>query len=177
MQEKNVKPISISPSPLREREVNRSDTRQSTMQPAVHISTQVLPGKTIEISSPELPVGDLVDVFIILPNTSSHSRTSMIHLLEQIRSLNKNHCQGEHLLSKPSTSKTQSDIEVAIEALEEIDNYLSPEPGSIFEEMLNDALEGQIRLEATDIQDRMLIKHHAKKYIQQAIATLQRLIS
>jgi hypothetical protein len=147
------------------------------MQPAVHISTQVLPGKTIEISSPELPVGDLVDVFIILPNTSSHSRTSMIHLLEQIRSLNKNHCQGEHLLSKPSTSKTQSDIEVAIEALEEIDNYLSPEPGSIFEEMLNDALEGQIRLEATDIQDRMLIKHHAKKYIQQAIATLQRLIS
>ncbi|HEY9667852.1 MAG TPA: hypothetical protein V6C91_13660 [Coleofasciculaceae cyanobacterium] len=177
MQDKNARPIPIHPSSLIERNVNRSDEKQSTMQSAVHISAQVLPGKKIEISSAELPVGDSVDVFIIVPHTSSHSNSSTINLQERVRSLNNNQSQGQHLLSKPLGSKIQSDITVAIEALEAIGDYLAPEPGSICEEMLNDALEGRIRVEATDMQDKMLVKHHAKKYVEQAIATLQRLNS
>ena len=177
MQDKNVKPISLSTSPPIERKVEQSDHRQSTMQPALHISTQVLPGKKIEIYSPELPVGDAVDVFIIASKTADRSCHSMINRLKCARSFNKKHYTGQHLFSEPSTSNIQNDITVTIEALEAIDDYLSPEPGSLFEEMLNDALEGRMRLEATDIQDRMLIQHHAKKYIQQAIATLQRLKS
>ena len=145
------------------------------MQPAVHISTSVLPGKKIEISSPELPVGEAVDVFIILPHTTSPSRSLTINLLERVRSLNKKHPQGQHPISKPSASNSQSSMAVAIEVLEALGDYLTPEPGSICEEMLSDALEGRIRLEATDMQDRMLVQHHAKKYIEQAIATLQRL--
>lgn len=176
MQDKHVKPISFSPSPPIERTVNRSDKRQSTMQSALHISTQVLPGKKIEISSPELPVGDEVDVFIIAPKTSIRSCLSVINCLERVPSLNKKYCQGQQLLSEPPTSIMQGDIAIALEALKAIDDYLNPEPGSLCEEMLNDALEGRMRLEATDIQDKMLIQHHAKKYIQQAINTLQRLL-
>ncbi len=175
MQDNNVQPISISTSPLIERKVHRSDHKHSTMQPAVHISTSVLPGKKIEISSPELPVGEAVDVFIILPHTTSPSRPSTINLLEHVRSLNKQHPPGQHPISKPSASKNQSSMAVAIEALEALGDYLTPEPGSICEEMLNDALEGRFRVEATDMQEKLLVKHHAKKYIEQAIATLQRL--
>ncbi|HEY9612853.1 hypothetical protein [Allocoleopsis sp.] len=149
------------------------------MQPALHISTQVLPGKKIEIDTPELPVGDAVDVFIIASKTADTDRScqSMINQLKHVCWCNEKSSTGQHPFSEPSTSNIQSDITVAIEALEAIDDSLSPEPGSLCEEMLNDALEGRMRLEATDIQDRMLIKHHAKKYIQQAIATLQRLNS
>ncbi|MBD2013473.1 hypothetical protein H6F96_05535 [Microcoleus sp. FACHB-53] len=146
------------------------------MQSALHISTQVLPGKKIEISSPELPVGDDVEVFIIAPKTSVRIHPSVINLLERVPSLNKKYCQGQQLLSEPPSSILQGDIVVALEALKAIDDYLNPEPGSLGEEMLNDALEGRMRLEATDLQDRMLIQHHAKKYIQQAMNTLQRLI-
>jgi hypothetical protein len=146
------------------------------MQSALHISTQVLPGKKIEISSPQLPVGEDVEVFIIAPKTSIRSCLSVINSLERVRSLNKKYDQGQQLLSEPLTSKIPNDISVALEALIVIDDYLNPEAGSLYEEMLNDALEGRMRLEAIDLQDRMLIQHHAKKYIQQAIATLQRLI-
>lgn len=176
MQDKNVQPISFSPSPAIERTVNGSDKKPSTMQSALHISTQVLPGKKIEISSPELPVGGDVEVFIIAPKTSICSRLSVFNSLERVRSLNKKYDQEQQLLSEPLTSKMPSDISVALEALKVIDDYLNPEAGSLYEEMLNDALEGRMRLEAIDIQDRMLIQHHAKKYIQQAITTLQRLI-
>ena len=176
MQDQHVQPISFSPSPPIERTVNRSDKRQSTMQSALHISTQVLPGKKIEISSPQLPVGEDVEVFIIAPKTSIRSCLSVINSLERVRSLNKKYDQGQQLLSEPLTSKIPNDISVALEALIVIDDYLNPEAGSLYEEMLNDALEGRMRLEAIDLQDRMLIQHHAKKYIQQAIATLQRLI-
>ncbi len=175
MQDNNVQPISFSTSPLIETKVQESDRRHSTMQPALHISTQVLPEQKIEIYSPELPVGDAVDVFIIASKTADRSCQSMINQLNRVCSLNKKHYTGQHSFSEPSTSNIHSDITVAIEALEAIDDYLSPEPGSLCEEILNDALEGRMRLEATDLQDRMLIKHHAKKYIQQAIATLQRL--
>lgn len=176
MQDQDVQPISFSPSPAIERTINRSDKRQSTMQSALHISTQVLPGKKIEISSPELAVGDDVEVFIIAPKTSICSPLSVINSLECVRSLNKKYDQGQQLLSEPLTSKMPSDISAALEALIVIDDYLNPEPGSLYEEMLNDALEGRMRLEAIDIQDRMLIQHHAQKYLQQAITTLQRLI-
>lgn len=145
------------------------------MQSALHISTQVLPGKKIEISSPELPVGEDVEVFIITPKTSI-CHLSVINSLELVHSLNKKYGLGRQLLNEPLTPKMPSDISVALEALKAIDDYLNPEPGSLGEEMLNDALEGRMRLEATDLQDKMLIQHHAKKYIQQAIATLQRLI-
>lgn len=175
MQDKHPRPIPIRPPSLIERNVNGSEEKQSTMQSAIHISAQVLPGKKIEISCPELPVGDSVEVFIILPPTSSYSNSLTINRQERVGSLNNNQSQGQSLLGKPSASKIHNDITVAIEALEAIGDYIAPEPGSIYEEMLNDALEGRIRVEATDMQDKMLVKHHAKKYIEQAIATLQRL--
>ena len=40
------------------------------MQPALHLTTKVLPGNKIEISAPELLVGNTVEVFVILKNTS-----------------------------------------------------------------------------------------------------------
>ena len=54
------------------------------MQPALHISTKVLPGNNIEISTPELPVGNAVEVFVIIKNTSSHSPRSAIDLLDEL---------------------------------------------------------------------------------------------
>ncbi len=177
MQDNNVKPMSISRSPLIEPNANGSETREATMEPAWLISTQVLPGKKIEISSPELPVGDAVDVLVIPPDISTHSQRLMIDLLGSVRLLDKTHTKGRHVLNQSSALKPQSDVAVAIKALEAIEDYLSPERGSLFEEMLNDALEGRIRIEVTDIQDKMLVQHHAKTYIQQAIATLQRLNS
>jgi hypothetical protein len=54
------------------------------MQPALHISTKVLPGNKIEISTPELPVGNAVEVFVIIKNTSSRSRRSAIDLLDEL---------------------------------------------------------------------------------------------
>jgi hypothetical protein len=36
------------------------------MQPALHISTEFLPGNKIEIFDPELQVGDAVEVFVII---------------------------------------------------------------------------------------------------------------
>jgi hypothetical protein len=37
------------------------------MQPALHLTTKVLPGNKIEIEIPEGEIGDTVDVFIVLP--------------------------------------------------------------------------------------------------------------
>ncbi|MBD2743222.1 hypothetical protein [Coleofasciculus sp. FACHB-1120] len=54
------------------------------MQPALHISTKVLPGNKIEISTPDLPVGDAVEVFVILPETPISSRRSAIDLLDEL---------------------------------------------------------------------------------------------
>ncbi|MBD1929858.1 hypothetical protein H6F74_27025 [Trichocoleus sp. FACHB-90] len=54
------------------------------MQPALYISTKVLPGNKIEISTPELPVGDAVEVFVILSKTSTLSRRSAIDLLDEL---------------------------------------------------------------------------------------------
>jgi hypothetical protein len=54
------------------------------MQPALHISTKVLPGNKIEISTPELPVGNAVEVFVIIKNTSSRRSSSAIDLLDEL---------------------------------------------------------------------------------------------
>ena len=37
------------------------------MQPALHLTTKVLPGNKIEIEIPEVEIGDTVDVFVVLP--------------------------------------------------------------------------------------------------------------
>ncbi len=54
------------------------------MQPALHLSTKVLPGNKIEISAPELPVGNTVEVFVILKSSSSRTRRSAIELLDEL---------------------------------------------------------------------------------------------
>lgn len=54
------------------------------MQPALHISTKVLPGNKIEIFDSELQVGDAVEVFVIIKNTSSRSSRSAIDLLDEL---------------------------------------------------------------------------------------------
>lgn len=177
MQNKNVEPMSLRTSSLVEPNANGGEKRQSTREPSWLISTQVLPGKKIEISSPDLPMGDAVDVFIIPPDISKHSQRLMINLLGSVCLLDNQHSKGRPVANPSSALKPQSNVAVAIKVLEVIEDYLSPEPGSLFEEMLNDALEGRIRGEATDIQDKMLVQHHAKTYIQQAIATLERLNS
>ena len=42
-------------------------------QSSLHISTQVLPGNKIEIQTPELAVGEMVEVFIV-PSTSENDQ-------------------------------------------------------------------------------------------------------
>ncbi|MEC4812669.1 MAG: hypothetical protein SAK29_05250 [Scytonema sp. PMC 1069.18] len=56
------------------------------MQPALHITTQVLPGNKIEIQIPEAKVGDTVDLFVILADNAPSKRSSVLELIEQIRS-------------------------------------------------------------------------------------------
>jgi hypothetical protein len=56
------------------------------MQPALHITTKVLPGKKLEIQVPEAAIGDTVDVFVILPEKAKSKRHSVIEVIEQIRS-------------------------------------------------------------------------------------------
>jgi hypothetical protein len=55
------------------------------MQPALHITTQVLPGNKIEIQVPEAEEGDTVDVFVVLPEKPESKRHSVVELIEQIR--------------------------------------------------------------------------------------------
>ena len=172
MQTENVKQTQISTSPLIEKV--QGARRDKPMQPALHISTKVLPGKKIEISTPDLSVGDAIEVFIIPPDTSALSCRSVMNMLRSACSSEKRQRKEQQMLTEHSTSNSQSEIAIEVlEVLEAIKDYLSPEPGSPFEEMLNDALEGRIRLEAMDIQDTMLLQHHAKKYVQRAIATLK----
>ncbi|MBW4631012.1 MAG: hypothetical protein KME30_03630 [Iphinoe sp. HA4291-MV1] len=54
------------------------------MQPALHITTHVLPGNKIEIQIPEAKEGDTVDIFVILPDKSLSKRSSVLELIEQI---------------------------------------------------------------------------------------------
>lgn len=56
------------------------------MQPALHITTQVLPGNKIEIQVLEAEEGDTVDVFVVLPEKPESKRLSVVELIEQSRS-------------------------------------------------------------------------------------------
>ncbi|GAB1543587.1 hypothetical protein NUACC21_62620 [Scytonema sp. NUACC21] len=56
------------------------------MQPALHITTQILPGNKIEIQIPEAKVGDTVDLFVILADKAPSKRSSVLEIIEQIRS-------------------------------------------------------------------------------------------
>jgi hypothetical protein len=51
------------------------------MQPALHRKTTVLPGGKIELTDPELPCGEAVDVFVLLPEGSATTRQSAIEVL------------------------------------------------------------------------------------------------
>lgn len=56
------------------------------MQPALHITTKVLPGNKIEIQVPEAAIGDTVDVFVVLAEKCESKRRSVVELIEEIRS-------------------------------------------------------------------------------------------
>jgi hypothetical protein len=58
------------------------------MQPALHLTTKVLPGKKIEIEIPEGEIGDTVDVFVVLPQKSQVHKRSVLELIEESRSRN-----------------------------------------------------------------------------------------
>ena len=73
------------------------------MQPALHITAQVLPGNKIEIQVPEAAIGDTVDVFVILSEKPESKRRSVIDILNEL--------PGRRLFKTP----------------EEVDQYLQEE--------------------------------------------------
>ncbi len=56
------------------------------MQVALHIKTEVLPGNKIEITEPNLIVGDSVDVLVMTEQVLPSKRESIIEMITQIRS-------------------------------------------------------------------------------------------
>ncbi|MGI0479483.1 hypothetical protein ACN4EE_01700 [Geminocystis sp. CENA526] len=54
------------------------------MQSALHLKTQVLPSGKIEIESPDLEIGDIVDVFIISPQKSSVKQNSIEDIIKDL---------------------------------------------------------------------------------------------
>ena len=56
------------------------------MQPALHLTTKVLPGNKIEIEIPEGEIGDTVDVFVVLPEKPKNQKRSVLKLIEESRS-------------------------------------------------------------------------------------------
>ena len=54
------------------------------MQPALHITTKVLPGNKIEIEIPESEIGDTVDVFVVLPDKPKQKKRSVMEILEEV---------------------------------------------------------------------------------------------
>ena len=57
------------------------------MQPALDLTTKVLPGNKIEIEIPEGKIGDTVDVFTVLPGTPKEKKRSVLELIEESRRL------------------------------------------------------------------------------------------
>lgn len=55
------------------------------MQPALRITTKVLPGNKIEIEIPEAEIGDNVDVFVILPEKAATKKRSVLEIIEESR--------------------------------------------------------------------------------------------
>ncbi len=58
------------------------------MQPALHLTTKVLPGNKIEIEIPEGEIGDTVDVFVVLPQKPKARKRSVLEIIEESRSRN-----------------------------------------------------------------------------------------
>ena len=58
------------------------------MQPALHLTTKVLPGNKIEIEIPEGEIGDTVDVFVVLPQKPKAKKRSVLEIIEESRSRN-----------------------------------------------------------------------------------------
>ena len=58
------------------------------MQPALHLTTKVLPGNKIEIEIPEGEIGDTVDVFVVLPKKTQGKQRSVLEIIEESRSRN-----------------------------------------------------------------------------------------
>lgn len=58
------------------------------MQPALHLTTKVLPGNKIEIEIPEGEIGDTVDVFVVLPEKPKAKQRSVLKIIEESRSRN-----------------------------------------------------------------------------------------
>ncbi len=54
------------------------------MQPALHLTTKVLPGNKIEIEIPEGEIGDTVDVFVVLPKKPKAKKRSVMKILEEV---------------------------------------------------------------------------------------------
>jgi len=55
------------------------------MQSALHITTKVLPGGKLEITDPELRVGEPVDVFLVLPEPPARPRRSALEIIEALQ--------------------------------------------------------------------------------------------
>ena len=58
------------------------------MQPALHLTTKILPENKIEIEIPEGEIGDTVDVFVVLPEKSKAKKRSVMEIIEESRSRN-----------------------------------------------------------------------------------------
>jgi hypothetical protein len=58
---------------------------EKVVQPALHITTKVLPGNKIEIQVPEAEIGDSVDVFVILPEKAETKKRSVLDIIEESR--------------------------------------------------------------------------------------------
>lgn len=58
------------------------------MQPALHLTTKVLPGNKIEIEIPEGEIGDTVDVFVVLPKKPQDKKRSVLEIIKESRSRN-----------------------------------------------------------------------------------------
>lgn len=58
------------------------------MQPALHLTTKVLPGNKIEIEIPEGEIGDTVDVFVVLQKKPQDNSRSVLEIIEASRSRN-----------------------------------------------------------------------------------------
>jgi hypothetical protein len=53
------------------------------MQTALRVTTTVHPGGRIEITDPQLPSGEAVDVIVLLPELSAAARRSILDVLAE----------------------------------------------------------------------------------------------
>jgi hypothetical protein len=64
-----------------------------TMQAVLRLHTKILPGHRLEISSPELPEGESVEVLVLLPSAVGSPPCSALELIESL--------QGHRLFQSP----------------------------------------------------------------------------